>query len=120
MSTKQQKETGQKSQTPRRTREVSNNCVICETNFISVRKSKCCTEPSWFMMEDQTSSVSLPLVCSIFLRCLFLTLKDPVSVFWVKAFALYGSIPGEVFPAIMVNASGIGFRVKILAIIYSF
>lgn len=44
MSTKQQKETEQKNQTSRRTREVSNTCVICKTKFISVRRSQCCSE----------------------------------------------------------------------------
>jgi len=44
MSTKHQNETAQKSQTLRRTKEVSNTCVICDTNFVTVRKSRCCSE----------------------------------------------------------------------------
>ena len=53
------------------------------------------------VIEDQTSSVFLPFDSSNFTRFLFLTLKEPVRVFWVKELAAKGSIPGEELLAII-------------------
>lgn len=44
MSTNQQRKAEQKNQISRRTKEVRNTCVICNTNFVSIRKSQCCSE----------------------------------------------------------------------------
>ena len=53
------------------------------------------------MIEDQTSSVSLPRSASRALRYLFLTLNEPDSVLCINELAAIGSIPGDEPPQII-------------------
>ena len=57
------------------------NAVLNIAFSLSSRKSKCCTEPLFTVIEDQTSSVSFPFLDKTCFRIGFLTLKDPDKVF---------------------------------------
>ena len=53
------------------------------------------------MIEDQISSLFLPLASRSLTKFLLRTLNEPVQVFCVNEFAAKGSIPGEELPAII-------------------
>ena len=59
------------------------------------------------VINDQISSVFLPLLSSSLTKFLFRTLKEPVRVFWVKEFATKGSTPGEELLA-MIEIEAVG------------
>ena len=73
----------------------------------SDRKSRCCTEPSCVVMDDQVAASSRPFSASISFRYLLRTLKEPDSVLCVKLFAAIGSIPGDAPPQ-MIEVDAVG------------
>ena len=59
------------------------------------------------MIDDHTSSVSIPFAASSICRCRLRTVKLPDSVFCRNTFAAIGSIPGDEFPA-MIEIDAVG------------
>ena len=59
------------------------------------------------MIDDHTSSLSIPFAASSFCRCRLRTVKLPDSVFCRNTFAAIGSMPGDAFPA-MIEIDAVG------------
>src|SRR3546814_4418120 len=82
--------------------------AVLKTSFSSaVRKSRCWTEPSVVVIEDQTSSLSRPFSASRRFSAFERTLYEPDRVLWVKELAAIGSIPGEAPPQ-MIEIEAVG------------
>ncbi len=79
----------------------TSNAVLNTSFSCWVKKSKCKTEPWFVVILDQISSLFLLYFSKIFSKCLFLTLKEPDNVLWVKLLAAIGSTPGDVPPQII-------------------
>ena len=86
----------------------SSSKAVLNTSFSSrLRKSRCRTEPSLIVIDDQVSSSSRPFSASSAAKCLLRTLNEPDSVLWVKLLAAIGSMPGEAPPQ-MIEMDAVG------------